>query len=57
MLLYTVKSHFGDPVTALYVDEQLVAVGSAMGRVTLFYIDSLNELEVTSKSKELIRDV
>jgi hypothetical protein len=57
MLLYTIKSHFGDPVTALYADEQVVAVGTAMGRITILYLDSLNEVEVSSKSKELIRDV
>ena len=56
-MLHSLDTRFGDPITALYIDEVLAVTGSALGRIVFYIIDAKKELEICSKSKELVRGV
>ena len=56
-MLHSLDTRFGDPITALYIDDTIAVTGSALGRIVYYIISAKKELEITSKSKELIRAV
>jgi hypothetical protein len=51
------KSFYGDPITALYVDDSVAVIGTALGMVSLYKIVEGSTTIIAKTSKEMISAV
>jgi hypothetical protein len=55
--MHHLKAFYGDPITALYVDDSVGAIGTALGMISLYKIAERSTTIVAKTSKEMISAV